>query len=156
MLAKKCRLCIVCVCVCVCVHARVHSVMSDSLWPFGLWSARLLSAWNFSGKNTGVGSHSLLQGILPTQESNPCLLHLLLCRWVLYPLTTLKSQCQLGEEKKVFLLKVAKILCKDSKINERLLKHDKTSFPLFFYHSQFKLPFKLPVSHSVIKIQYFF
>ena len=29
------------------------------------------------GKNTGVGSHTLLQGILTTQESNPCLLCLL-------------------------------------------------------------------------------
>ena len=28
-------------------------------------------------KNTGVGCHALLQGILPTQRSNPCLLHLL-------------------------------------------------------------------------------
>jgi len=27
------------------------------------------------GKNTGVGWHALLQGILPTQGSNPCLLH---------------------------------------------------------------------------------
>ena len=30
------------------------------------------------GKNTGVGCHTLLQGIFPTQESNPyllCLLH---------------------------------------------------------------------------------
>ena len=27
-------------------------------------------------KNTGVGSHSLLQGIFPTQGSNPSLLHL--------------------------------------------------------------------------------
>ena len=31
----------------------------------------------FSGKNTGVGCHALLQGIFPTQGSNPCLLHLL-------------------------------------------------------------------------------
>ena len=29
------------------------------------------------GKNTGVGCHALLQGILPTQGSNPCLTHLL-------------------------------------------------------------------------------
>ena len=29
------------------------------------------------GKNTGVGCHALLQGIFPTQRSNPCLLHLL-------------------------------------------------------------------------------
>ena len=32
------------------------------------------------GKNTGVGSHSLLQGIFPTQGSDPGLLH---CRWIL-------------------------------------------------------------------------
>ena len=40
--------------------------------------ARLLCPWNFSGKNTGVGCHFLLQGTLPTQGSNlrlPSLLH---------------------------------------------------------------------------------
>ena len=31
--------------------------------------------WDFPGKNTGVGCHFLLQGIFPTQESNPHLLH---------------------------------------------------------------------------------
>ena len=36
------------------------------------------------GKNTGVGSHSLLQGIFPTQGSNPGLLH---CRQILYCLS---------------------------------------------------------------------
>ena len=30
-----------------------------------------------SGKHTGVGCHALLQGIFPSQGSNPCLLHLL-------------------------------------------------------------------------------
>ena len=29
---------------------------------------QLLCPWDFPGKNTGVGSHSLLQGIFPTQE----------------------------------------------------------------------------------------
>ena len=33
--------------------------------------------WNFSGKNTGVGCHFLLQGIFPTQKSNSHVLHLL-------------------------------------------------------------------------------
>ena len=33
------------------------------------------------GKNTGVGCYLLLQGIFPTQGSNPGLLH---CRWILY------------------------------------------------------------------------
>ena len=36
------------------------------------------------GKNTGVGGHVLLQGIFPTQGSNPGLLH---CRWILYCLS---------------------------------------------------------------------
>ena len=38
---------------------------------------RLLCPWDFPGKNTGGGCHSLLQGIFPTQGSNLCLLHLL-------------------------------------------------------------------------------
>ena len=33
------------------------------------------SPWNSPGQNTGVGSLSLLQGIFPTQGSNPGLLH---------------------------------------------------------------------------------
>ena len=37
--------------------------------------ARPLCPWHFSGKNTGVGCHSLLQRIFPTQGSNPRLLH---------------------------------------------------------------------------------
>ena len=36
------------------------------------------------GKNTGVGCHTLLQGIFPTQGLNPCLPH---CRWILYHLS---------------------------------------------------------------------
>ena len=52
-----------------------HSVVSDSLKPLGLWPARLLCAWSSLGRNAGVGGHSLLQGIFPTQELNPGLLH---------------------------------------------------------------------------------
>ena len=37
--------------------------------------ARLLCLWNSPGKNTGVGSHSLLQGIFSTQGLNLGLLH---------------------------------------------------------------------------------
>ena len=59
------------------------SVMSDSLWPHGLYIAsRLLCAWNSPGKNTGVGSHSPFQGIFPSQGSNADLLH---CRQTLPP-----------------------------------------------------------------------
>ena len=39
---------------------------------------------DYPGQNTGVGCHFLLQGIFPTQESNPGLLH---CRQILYQLS---------------------------------------------------------------------
>ena len=55
------------------------SVVSDSLWPHGLYSPQ-----NSPGQNTGVVGLSLLQGIFPTQGSNPGLLH---CRWILYQLS---------------------------------------------------------------------
>ena len=55
------------------------SFVSDSLWPRGLYSP-----WNSPGQNTGVGSLSLLQGIFPTQGSNPGLLN---CRQILYQLS---------------------------------------------------------------------
>ena len=50
-----------------------------TLQPHGLYSP-----WNSLGRNTGVGSLSLLQGIFPTQGSNPGLLH---CRQILHQLS---------------------------------------------------------------------
>ena len=47
--------------------------MSDSLWIYGLKPARFLCSWDSPGKNTGVGCHALLQGILLTRRSDPCL-----------------------------------------------------------------------------------
>ena len=41
------------------------------------------------GKNTEVGCHALLQGIFPTQGSNPGLPD---CRWILYHLSHQGSQ----------------------------------------------------------------
>ena len=55
------------------------SVMSNSLQPHGLYSS-----WNSPGQNTEVCSLSLLQGIFPTQGSNPGLSH---CRQILYQLS---------------------------------------------------------------------
>ena len=76
----------VCMCVgdvyvCVRVHACMlgHSVMSNSLGFY-----RQYSLWNSPGQNTGVGSLSLLQGIFPTQGSNPDLPHY---RQILYQLS---------------------------------------------------------------------
>ena len=45
---------------------------------------RLLHPWDFPGKSTRVDCHFLLQGIFPTQGSNPSLLH---WRWILYHLS---------------------------------------------------------------------
>ena len=82
----------VCVCVCVCVFA---SVTSDSLQPSGLcvcvcvcvcfshiwlfatlWTVARQAplSMGYPGKHTGVGCHALLQGMSPTQGSNPYLL----------------------------------------------------------------------------------
>ena len=61
------------------IESESYSVVLDSLRPGGLYSP-----WNSLGQNTGVGSLSLLQGIFPTQGSNPGLLH---CRQILYQLS---------------------------------------------------------------------
>ena len=58
----------------VCVW-KSRSVVFDSLWPHGL----------LHGQYTGVGSLSILQGIVPTQGSNPGLPH---CRQILYQLSS--------------------------------------------------------------------
>ena len=71
----------ICVCVCMCVS---HSVMSDSFRPHELQLARLICPQNSPGKNTGIGCHSLLQGIVPTQGLNLGLPH---CRQILYHLS---------------------------------------------------------------------
>ena len=52
-------------------------------------------SWHSPGQNTGVGSFSLLQGIFPTQGSNPGLPH---CRWILYQLNHKESPRILGWE----------------------------------------------------------
>ena len=70
-----------CVCVCVCVCC---SVVSNSGTPWTVTHQAPLSVGISPGKNTGVGSHSLLQGKLPTQGSNP---GLSLCRQILYHLS---------------------------------------------------------------------
>ena len=65
-------------CVCVCMHAYMLSCFSCVLLFAILWTVAYQAPlpWDFPGKNTGVGCCALLQGIFPTQESNPCLLHL--------------------------------------------------------------------------------
>ena len=61
-----------------CVLSRVRL----SVTPWTVAHQAPLS-WNSPGKNTGVGSHFLLQEIFPTQGSN---LGLQRCRQILYHL----------------------------------------------------------------------
>ena len=65
-------------------ESESYSVVSDSLWPHELQPTRLLCPWDSPGKNTGMCSQSLLQGIFPNQGSNPGLPH---CRQILYQLS---------------------------------------------------------------------
>ena len=59
----------------------IMHILWKSLSRVWLFMTRgLYSPWNSPGQNTGVGSLSLLQGIFPTQGSNPGLPH---CRWIL-------------------------------------------------------------------------
>ena len=71
-----------------------HSIVSASFPPFGLTLqtfrlqlTRLFCPWDFSGKNTGMDCHFLLQVIFPGQESNPHRLCLLHCKRILYLLS---------------------------------------------------------------------
>ena len=68
---------LVCECSCVCSLSHFSSIWHCS-------SPGSSCPWDSLGKNTGVGCHAVLQGIFPTQELN---LWLLLCRWILYPLS---------------------------------------------------------------------
>ena len=63
----------------VVTESEGHSVVSDSLVPHEVYSP-----WNSPGQNTEAHSLSLLQGIIPSQGSNPGLLG---CRQILYHLS---------------------------------------------------------------------
>ena len=51
---------------CVCVFSHVRFFVTPQTVAH-----RLLCPWDFPGRNTAVSCHFLLQGILPTQGSNP-------------------------------------------------------------------------------------
>ena len=56
------------------VYVLSHLVLADSVTSWTTACPAPLSM-DFPGTNTGMGCHFLLQGIFPTQESNPRLLH---------------------------------------------------------------------------------
>ena len=51
---------------------------------------------DYPGNNTGMGCHFFLQGIFPTQGSNPHLLH---CRWILYHSATWETSPKVLEHR---------------------------------------------------------
>ena len=69
-------------------ESESHSVVSNSLRPHGL-----NSPWHSPGRNIGVGSLSVLQGIFPTQGLNPDLPHY---KRILYQLSHKRSPRILG------------------------------------------------------------
>ena len=56
-------------------------IVSNSVWPCGLQSARALCPWDSLDKSARVSCHACLQRTFLTQQWNPCLLH---CRQILY------------------------------------------------------------------------
>ena len=75
----------------------------SGVWLFGTHG--LYSPWNSPGHNAGVGNLSLLQGIFPTQGSNPGLPH---CRQILYPLSHQGSPSfELPEEMVTYFITVS-------------------------------------------------
>ena len=73
------------------------SVLSDCSLPHGLQPARLFCPWDSPGKNTGVGCLCLLQGIFPTQGSNPGL-H---CSQILHHLSYMEGHRELHSEEQM-------------------------------------------------------
>ena len=90
-----------------CAHARIHthtsylklvraalyhSVVYHSWQPYGPQFTRALCPPGSPGKNTGAGCLALLQGIVPTQGSNPGLPHR---RYILYRWATREAHLKL-------------------------------------------------------------
>ena len=76
-------------CVCVCMHAQSwsHAWLFATPWTI---AHQAPSPWDSPGKNTKLGSLSLLQVIFLTQGSKPDLLHR---RQILYHLSHQESPC---------------------------------------------------------------
>ena len=77
--------------VCVCARSVIQSSLTCCN-PRGLQPTRLLCPRDFPDENAGVGCCFLLQGIFPTQGSNPCLLRPLPWQADLHLCATWESQ----------------------------------------------------------------
>ena len=77
----------------LCMHTQSHLTLCDPMVcsPPGSSAHGILQA-----RKLELGSHFPLEGIFPTQESNPCLLH---CRQILYHLSHRGSPCVIASKK---------------------------------------------------------
>ena len=66
------------------IRGKVQNKKSRSLYSGLFCKLPVACVHESPGKNTGMGCHAFLQGIFPTQGSNPHLLRSLHCRWILY------------------------------------------------------------------------
>ena len=124
------------------------SIVSNSLRPRGLGPARFLCPWSSAGENTGVGSHSIFQGIFPTQGSKPGLLH---CGQILYLLSHQESPIHIIPLPKYFLHSRYFDLCglEDKRLSQKpcywkWLQSGFSSFPLSHGGEAGSSPIKLP------------
>ena len=79
---QMCTLIIILMVICLIIFKCLSRGMTRQSCKWLLWCLARVGGFNQcaspnTSKNTGVGGHALLQGIFPTQGSNPCLLHLL-------------------------------------------------------------------------------
>ena len=61
-----------------------HLVIPNSLQLYELYPPKLLCPWNFPGKSTGMGNHTLLQVIFQAHGSNPLCCIFCIDKWIVY------------------------------------------------------------------------
>ena len=120
---------------------------------------RLLYPWNISGRNIGLDSNCLLQGIFPTQGLTPGLC----CRQILSCLSHQGSPLGLRESAhfriwtyiKSYFVKTLYWLCKLSHtclLNHILLKLHGLLFPLYICYCPFESFFAIGMRYHKVKI----
>ena len=108
--------------------------------PWAVACTRLLHPWDFLDKSTGVGCHFLLQGIFPTQGSNPGLLH---CRQI----TLLTKICVV----KVMVFPVVMCGC-ESWITRKVERRRIDAFELWCWRRLLRVPWTARRSNqSIVK-----
>ena len=97
---------------------RLYSFFQQSFFP---WQRERVCAFS-PGKNTGVGCHSLLQGILLTQGLN---LHLLHWQADSFPPSTWRTPCEVCSEVKTSVIVIQEKHLNSKALSRRSIKVEK-------------------------------